>query len=171
MKCIAWKWHSSVQTHWIVIRRIVVLTAAVCHVASLALWAGWTIVKQCWSPAQWSPCQLCCHAAAAGAVRRSPIQMNHKVPVAGAWASEQTNRITSLGTQNQLDFHVAIRVTSLCVSFYLLRYTDVSAFVSVLFAGQTIGRLVKQVAVRRDGSSSLPSSSELLHRSELSWAE
>jgi len=54
-----------------------------------------------------------------------PIQMNHKVPEAGARTSGQTNRVTSLGTQNQVDFHEAIRVTSVCVfaSFCLLRYT------------------------------------------------
>jgi hypothetical protein len=46
--------------------------------------------------------------------------MNHKVPGAGTRASGQTNRITSLGTQNQVDFHEAIRVTSLCVSFYFV---------------------------------------------------
>jgi hypothetical protein len=149
------KLRNFIQTDRIVVRRIAVLT-----VYCLPLYKPGVLSRLNNTEAvlitQQSPCQLCCHTAAAGSVRRSPIQMNHKVPWAGARAGEQTNRITSLGTQNQVDFHVAIRMTSLCVSFYLLRYTDVSAFVSVLFAGQTIGKLVKQVAVSRGGASSLP---------------
>jgi hypothetical protein len=92
--------------------------------------------------------------------------MNHKVPEAAARDSGQTNRITSLGTQNQVDFHEAIRVTSVCacvcvcVCVVLLAslHGDVSAFVSVLFAGQTIERLVKLATVKKDGSSLLLSS-------------
>ena len=42
-------------------------------------------------------------------------------------------------------------MTSLCVSSYLLRYTDVSAFVSVLFAAQTIKRAC-QTGVRGNTS-------------------
>lgn len=92
---------------------------------------------------------------------RRPIQMNHKVPEAGARASGQTNRVTSLGTQNQVDSHEAIRVTSVCVCVCVCvvllasLHGDVSAFVSVLFARQTIERLVRVATVKEDGSSLL----------------